>query len=115
MKETKFYTNLEKKTVVCVITIHDDYFGEIHRFEGKAKCSPDDNFDEAIGREIAQNRAFIKMKTHFKNLKKSIRLSVANRIKELMKYGAKVTAGILRNESEINTAKARIRELGTSK
>jgi hypothetical protein len=115
MKETKYYVNPEKKTVVCVITIQDDYFGEIHRFEGKAKCSPEDVFDENVGREIAQNRAFIKMKTHFLNLKKSARLGIAKRIKDLTKYGTRIDAGILRNEGEIKTAKARIRELGTSK
>ena len=115
MKETKYYVNPEKKTVVCVITIQDDYFGEIHRFEGKAKCSPEDAFDENIGRQIAQNRAFIKMKIHFLNMKRSARLAIADRIKDLMKYGARITSGILRNEGEINTAKARIRELGTSK
>jgi hypothetical protein len=114
MKETKYYVNPEKKTVVCVITIQDDYYGEIHRFEGKAKCSPEDAFDENIGRQIAQNRAFIKMKIHFLNLKRSVRLAIANRTKELLKYGARTNAGILRNESEIKAAKARIRELGTS-
>lgn len=103
MKETKYYVNPEKKTVVCVITIQDDYYGEIRRFEGKAKCSPEDAFDENIGRQIAQNRAFIKMKIY-----------IANRTKELLKYGARTNAGILRNESEIKAAKARIRELGTS-
>ena len=115
MKETKYYVNPEKKTVVCVITIQDDYFDDLLRFEGKAKCSPEDVFDENIGRQIAQNRAFIKMKVHFLNQKRSARLAIADRIKDLMKYGARITTGILRNEGEINTAKARIRELGTSK
>lgn len=115
MKETKYYVNPEKKTVVCVISIQDNYFGEIHRFEGKAKCSPEDVFDENVGRQIAQDRAFIKMKSHFLNMKKSIRLTIANRIEKLMNYGVKIASGILRNEGEINTAKARIRELGTSK
>lgn len=115
MKETKYYVNPEKKTVVCVITIQDDIFGDLLRFEGKAKCSPEDAFDENIGRQIAQNRAFIKMKVHFLNQKRSARLAIADRIKDLMKYGARITTGILRNEGEINTAKARIRELGTSK
>ena len=114
MKETKYYVNPEKKTVVCVITIRDDYFGQTHRFEGKAKCSPEDVFDENIGRKIAQNRAFIKMKTHFLNTKKEMHLAITKKIKELMRYGTKMTSGILRNQEEIATAKNAIRELGTS-
>ena len=116
MKETKYYVNPEKKTVVCVITILDDCFGvKIHRFEGKAKCSPEDVFDENIGREIAQNRAFIKMKTHFLNQKRSTHQDISNRIEELLKYERRIYFGILRDEGEIKTIKARICELATSK
>lgn len=115
MKDTKYFVNTEKKTVVCIITVQDDFLGNVHRFEGKAKCSPEDTFDENIGREIAQNRAFIKMKAYLRDYKKEVRKTIAARLIALTKLNMKFLDGINRNEAEINTAKARIRELGTSK
>ena len=115
MKDTKYFVNIEKKTVVCVITVQDDFLGNVHRFEGKAKCSPEDIFDENIGREIAQNRAFIRMKAHFREYKKDLSKAINDRIARLIKLNRRMLAGIDRNEGEINTAKARIRELGTTK
>lgn len=115
MKETKYFVNPEKKTVVCIITVQDEYFREIHRFEGKAKCSPEDTFNEEIGKEIARNRAFIKMKAYLRDYKKEVRKAIATHLIALTKLNMKFLDGINRNEAEIKTAKARIRELGTSK
>jgi len=112
MKETKYFVNPEKKTVVCIITVQDDYFREIHCFEGKAKCSPEDTFDEETGRKIAQKRAYIKMKTHFRDGKVNLRKLVNLRMEELIRLNTRLTEGIMRNESEINMAKADIRNMG---
>lgn len=114
MKETKYYVNPEKKTAVCVITLMDGY-RPMARFEGKAKCSPDDQFDEETGKEIALNRATIQMKSYLRDYKKFLRKAVARKIEELTVLNRHLAKGIERNTGEINTAKARIRELGTTK
>lgn len=76
-----FYVNKEKRTVVCKIAgILRGYSGEYEddlvrdhpatssvgwemvemTFTGKAKCCPDDEWNETVGRQIAESRAKMK-------------------------------------------------------
>ena len=48
------YVNKEKRTIVVIITEGSQ------SFIGKAKCSPNDSFDESKGKKIALKRAQIK-------------------------------------------------------
>lgn len=79
MYTLKYYVNKEKRTVVCVLecdefsavdfvernhSIRGEYFAHDYkkyvmpmRFEGKAKCAPEDEFDEELGKLIAFDRA----------------------------------------------------------
>lgn len=53
-KEIESYVNEDKRTVVTTIRIKD-YMGDIDaNFIGKAKCSPEDKFDEKIGKKISK-------------------------------------------------------------
>ena len=69
---TKYYVNPDKKTVVCTITTFDDFQTRLWKyglldfdghepekmvFKGVAKCHPDDQFDENLGKKIAEYRA----------------------------------------------------------
>lgn len=65
--ETKYYINKEKGVVVCKITIQDRWT-EI-TYTGKARCLPEDTFDEELGKRIANTRAHIIM--HQDNLQRS--------------------------------------------
>jgi len=76
------YTVLpEQKKVIAIVTDCEDdviktiaknmpenlYFNEgayklKHSYKGIAKCHPDDEFDEDLGKKIARNRALIKYK-----------------------------------------------------
>lgn len=77
-KAKNFYINKEKKTVTCVLTIDiDEYqFSRIvefrkliekynfhcvrdgyYEFVGRAKCCPDDEFNEQLGKDLAYFRA----------------------------------------------------------
>lgn len=71
---TKYIINEEKRTVVCIITTVDEIprklkkYGfeveedassreDIRSYKGIAKCSPDDEWDEVYGRQLAEYRA----------------------------------------------------------
>ena len=77
-KAKNFYINKEKKTVTCVLTIDiDEYqFSRIvefrkliekynfhcvrdgyYEFVGRAKCCPDDEFNEQLGKDLAYFKA----------------------------------------------------------
>ncbi len=75
--ETSYYVDEDKKTVVCVIEtcneierrlnkyeLPHDYMGEVfpdvRRYVGKAKCCPEDKWDESYGRKLAEYRAMMK-------------------------------------------------------
>lgn len=74
MKE-KYIVNKEKRTVVCILSncsrdvskAIDKYFREImilfdvninDKYVGVAKCSPEDEWDEKIGKKLAFSRAY---------------------------------------------------------
>lgn len=72
----RYFVNKEKGVVVCKLEdCYDSLIADMHikgypvdenleipnEFIGKAKCSPEDTFDENIGKNIAFNRAMIKL------------------------------------------------------
>lgn len=70
MKEIESYVNEDKRTVVTTIRV-EDYMGDIDaKFTGKAKCSPEDKFDEKMGKKISKQRAWIKYNKFAKYLLK---------------------------------------------
>ena len=52
--KTEYYVNKEKRIVVCKIHFYADHNSWV--VTAKAKCSPDDIFDEEIGRKLANTR-----------------------------------------------------------
>lgn len=49
---------VKDKIIKCIITFNDPYCNNVKRIvKGVAKCSPDDTFDETLGRRIAEGRA----------------------------------------------------------
>lgn len=49
---------VKNRIVICIITFNDPYWNNVKRIvTGVAKCSPDDTFDETLGRRIAEGRA----------------------------------------------------------
>lgn len=82
------YTNEEKRTVVAKITEHGK------EFIGKAKCSPDDQFDPLIGKTIAVQRAKKKLlEFRYKTTVRILRYH-KREILELLKDIDKITEGI---------------------
>ena len=74
---TKFKVNKEKRTVVCVIETQGDLFDRVRKsgldynfknydfdctYVGIAKCAPEDEWDEKLGKQIAEYRAMLKRK-----------------------------------------------------
>lgn len=70
--ETKYKVNKEKRVVVCIITTVDEvttrlwkygfyeFFpdkGDVRIYKGIAKCAPEDEWDEAYGKKLAEYRA----------------------------------------------------------
>jgi len=99
MKETKYYVNEAKRTVVCVISLDGEY--EIENFIGKAKCSPEDSWDEEKGKEIARLRAMIKVKSWVRKNKLDTIERIDWRIDQLQKLRQKYLNGDTRNAHEI--------------
>lgn len=60
IKGIKYYTNKEKGTVICVMTLKH-LSGSTFSIKGIATCSTTDTFDETKGRRIAESRAKYKM------------------------------------------------------
>lgn len=74
---TEFVVNKEKRTIVCIITTEGDVlkrlgkygietgadywrYGDdrmVRRYKGIAKCAPEDEWDEAYGKRLAEYRA----------------------------------------------------------
>lgn len=59
-QETKYFVNKEQGTVVCVIKGYLR-FGDSFTVRGIAKCHDDDEFNETVGRRLAESRAKQKM------------------------------------------------------
>ena len=104
---TEFVVNKEKRTIVCIITTEgdvlkrlgkydietgDDYwrYGNdrlVRRYKGVAKCAPEDEWDEAYGKKLAEYRAAkarqVDVNKDLDNAVEKLRLG----IEKLTKYG----------------------------
>lgn len=60
----KYFVDANKRTCVCMISVKKKYGNKsyTYSFKGKSKCSPDDQFNEATGIELAHIRALLKFK-----------------------------------------------------
>lgn len=83
--EKEFKINKEKRTVVCIIRADDDIYNIIHKYyhddnmettlipfeskiyKGIAKCSPEDEWNEAYGKSLAEYRAMRKRQVYVNN------------------------------------------------
>lgn len=102
MVKTTYYVNKSKRTVVCVMDtfndVHDKiekyglitpskYFFEKKVFRGVAKCAPEDDWDETIGRRLAEQRAAAKRQNYVNGeLNKFIDRTVAH-LNDLIEHG----------------------------
>lgn len=63
MRTYDYIEKPDEKVVVCIMTVwNDDCPSRKFRFNGVAKCSPDDQFNLETGRKISQRRALTKFK-----------------------------------------------------
>lgn len=102
MVTTTYYVNKEKRTVVCVINTFNDVCDKIIKyglkvpvkhccekkvFRGVAKCSPEDEWDEAVGRRLAERRAAAKRQNYVNNaIDRYVNKEVA-RLNNLIEHG----------------------------
>lgn len=100
--DKRVIVNEEKGAVVTILTGVDN--GVNFKFVGVAKCSPEDTFNEEIGRIISYKRARIQMLMAFRS-------SVRREIKNIRKYmtSAKeaedtITRKIINLKDEINNS-----------
>lgn len=82
-----YYVNTDKKVVTCIVyvTINGFHYQSI----GKAKCAPDDTFDEVKGRRIAESRAKTKVYKAAYSLYRNIAADLTNsasRFSELSEF-----------------------------
>lgn len=99
---TKYYVNRDKKTVVCTITTFDDFqirlwkyglhnFGDYEPekmvFKGVAKCHPEDQFDENLGKKIAEYRASKARKAYVNTKLKEFIERMTTNVEKLREYG----------------------------
>ena len=110
MVTTTYYVNKEKRTVVCAIETSNDvcdkirkyglnvpikYYCEKKIFRGVAKCSPEDEWDEAVGRRLAERRAAEKRQNYVNN---AIDRYVK---KEIVRLNNLIEHGVLRYPNEV--------------
>ena len=101
---TEYKVNKEKGTVVCIITtvndipfklakygLADDDYNEdeydIRIYKGIAKCSPEDTWDEAYGKRLAEYRAAKARKIDVNNELMNYINGISKCIKNLYNYG----------------------------
>ena len=111
--KTEYKVNRDKRTVTCIITTTEDFmnkiikygfsdvfdrFGftydnwnddsfDIRKYVGVAKCSPEDEWDEEYGKQLAEYRAMKKRRADINNdLKTFVRRTYKN-LDNLMDHG----------------------------
>ena len=103
MVKTTYYVNKEKRTVVCVMYTCNDvrdkilkyglipsykYLSQVKVYHGVAKCAPEDEWDEVIGRKLAEWRAAAKRQNYVNGeINKFIQREVAH-LNDLIKHGS---------------------------
>lgn len=107
-----YIVNEAKKTAVCVLEV-EDLLGSWNslRFTGKAKCSPEDQWNEETGKKIAYSRAYIKMKKCIIRMKHDWIHDLKNRQIAIEKKIASLERSIERNEEEIGSKLTQIDNL----
>lgn len=101
-----YFVNSEKKTVVCKMTVPDNYMqfeviNIINRnqfderflnwgagetiYKGVSKCHPDDTFDENMGKRIAKLRAMIQFNKEKECFLEEVRNKVAKLLEDVDK------------------------------
>lgn len=102
MVKTTYYVNKEKRTVACVMYTYNDvrdkiqkyglvpsykYLCQVKVYHGVAKCAPEDEWDETIGRRLAERRAAAKRQNYVNGeIDKFIQGEVA-RLNNLIEHG----------------------------
>ena len=101
---TEFRVNKEKRTVVCIITTFDDVARRLEKYgladdrynedesdmrvyKGIAKCAPEDEWDEAYGRRLAEYRAARARQVDVNNELKAYIHGISKCIDNLYDYG----------------------------
>ena len=101
---TEFRVNKEKRTIVCIITTFDDVprrlgkYGladdrydenksDMRVYKGVAKCAPEDEWDEAYGRRLAEYRAARARQVDVNNELKDFIHGISRCIDNLYDYG----------------------------
>ena len=104
--EKEFKINKEKRTVVCIIRTKDDIYNIIRKYyhdngmmetilipfeskiyKGIAKCSPEDEWNEAYGKRLAEYRAMRERQVYVNNeLKRFYRKKMIN-LTKLISHG----------------------------
>ncbi len=99
--KTEFKINEEKRTIVCILTTVDDFsfraakyglFSEADWFTkkiyiGKAKCAPEDKWDESYGKKLAEYRASEKRKKYINRKIKEFVKDFSRKMENFEKYG----------------------------
>jgi hypothetical protein len=91
--EKQVFVNEKKRVIVTVLT---DEYG--NRFEGKAKCHPDDTFVQEIGENVSLKKAKI-------NYNKAGITEAKEELKRVEKYAADLKKYITEKQSVVTTIK----------
>lgn len=100
--KTEYKIQENTKTVVCIITTTNDVASKLEKYNlidlrypafdickyvGIAKCHPDDEWDEAFGKRLAEYRASCKRKSDVNNKIKDFIKRTSKNIDNLYDYG----------------------------
>lgn len=113
-KKVEYFVNQEKRTVICKFTAKDKKGYNLYEdiiVYGKAKCSPEDQWNEDRGMAIAYSRAMINLKKKIRDLKINIISEIENRIEGLKKLQEKLFWGTERNNKEIISWEEQVKRL----
>lgn len=107
MEQSKFIVLPEQKLVVCILEVNEG------SFRGTAKCSPEDTFDEKIGKRIAYLRADNKRKRSNVNELKNFRIAYLDScIERLMTERCRLEKSVNKNLIAIASNSQEIEKLG---
>lgn len=102
--KTEYFVNKDKRTVVCIITTindfkrrlakynladedYDDIDEDIRVYKGVAKCSEEDEWNEAYGRRLAEYRATRARQVDINNELRKYVMGINDCLMRLEKYG----------------------------
>lgn len=101
----EFKINKEKRTIVCILTTHEDFSTRLNKYgiylgweddyhpfddriyKGIAKCSPNDEWDETYGKHLAEYRAEKMRQVDINNQIKNYINKTAKKLDNLYDYG----------------------------